>query len=324
MCKVSIIMPVYNKEKYVEKAIKSVLNQTEKDWELIVIDDGSTDSSADICDSFSDPRIKVYHVNNAGVSSARNRGISKAKGDYITFCDGDDTLHPQYLEMVFDPSVEMIVSGMRGVLSTGEELELVIPKYDGIITVKNICDSFYADLMKNGVYGFVAGKLVRRSVIEKYKIRFDETIRLAEDLDFFVKIYQKIDKIKFVQKAYYYYTHETREPFNIKAQDIPSQIIIQKRIEKWLKNEDSFSFSDKNRMSEKLTRLIYTYWISQDFKNYDDFLQKAEKLRKTDYIYRDVFGNFYMQLVLNLYRKKKDYLLYLVLKIRNIRKRGQR
>ena len=90
MCKISIVMPVYNKEKYIARGIHSILVQTFKDWELIIIDDGSTDGSLNQCKKFRDSRIQVFHTLNRGVSEARNLGISKATGEYITFIDSDD------------------------------------------------------------------------------------------------------------------------------------------------------------------------------------------------------------------------------------------
>lgn len=86
----SIIVPVYNVEEYLEDCVRSILNQTYQDYEIILIDDGSTDSSGQICDSFTDERIRVFHIKNGGVSNARNLGLAEAKGRYITFIDSDD------------------------------------------------------------------------------------------------------------------------------------------------------------------------------------------------------------------------------------------
>ena len=101
MCKISIIMPVYNKEKYIKKAIESILNQTFKDWEMLIIDDGSTDDSLAVCRIFEDPRIHVISTENSGVSHARNIGVDKAQGEYLTFVDGDYYLAADYLENLY-------------------------------------------------------------------------------------------------------------------------------------------------------------------------------------------------------------------------------
>ncbi len=103
MKKVSIIIPVYNTEKYVEKCMKSVLNQTYKNIEIIIVDDGSTDSSGQICDTFlSDDRVKVFHQIHKGTSCARNYGIEMAKGDFICFIDSDDYVEKDYIQILYD------------------------------------------------------------------------------------------------------------------------------------------------------------------------------------------------------------------------------
>ena len=105
---ISVIVPVFNAEKYIENCILSILNQTYPHFELILIDDGSTDRSMSICQQFEnkDQRIKVLHQSNQGVSSARNLGLLSARGDYITFVDADDTLEKEALETALDFLVE--------------------------------------------------------------------------------------------------------------------------------------------------------------------------------------------------------------------------
>lgn len=97
---VSIIVPVYNREAYVEQCINSLINQTYKNIEIIVVDDGSTDRSGEICETFAseDVRVKVVHQENGGVSHARNVGVSHAQGEYISFVDSDDYVTPEYVE----------------------------------------------------------------------------------------------------------------------------------------------------------------------------------------------------------------------------------
>lgn len=104
MAEVSIIVPVYNVERYLEDCIESILNQTFKDFELILIDDGSTDSSCEICDEYKkkDSRIRVIHKSNGGLSSARNIGLDVACGKYIGFVDSDDSIHPRMYEILYD------------------------------------------------------------------------------------------------------------------------------------------------------------------------------------------------------------------------------
>ena len=105
---VSIIMPVYNSEKYVSDAIESVCNQSYKNWELLIVNDGSTDQSSKIADDYAkkDSRIKVFHRNNEGVSMARNYALDKCNGNYITFIDSDDVYHPERLKKMMQIFVQ--------------------------------------------------------------------------------------------------------------------------------------------------------------------------------------------------------------------------
>ena len=116
MIKISIIMPVYNKEKYLKNTIDSILKQEYKNFELIIVDDGSTDKSKYICDEYAskDSRIKVYHIKNEGVSNARNIGLKYATGDYIQFIDADDTINTntfsKYIDILNNKLYDVIFS----------------------------------------------------------------------------------------------------------------------------------------------------------------------------------------------------------------------
>ena len=118
---VSVIMPVYNVKDYVEAAIKSVIDQTYEKWVLIIIDDGSQDGSAEICDRYADQNesITVFHISNQGVGNARNVGISKANGQYIAFVDSDDELEKDFLERMVNSAKEsgadMVVCDYRSI-----------------------------------------------------------------------------------------------------------------------------------------------------------------------------------------------------------------
>ena len=118
MITISIIVPVYNTEKYLHRCIDSILTNTFTDFELLLIDDGSTDSSGVICDEYAakDSRIYVFHKENGGASSARNLGLGKAKGEWITFVDSDDTLQKNALDLLYkssDSSVDAVIANAK-------------------------------------------------------------------------------------------------------------------------------------------------------------------------------------------------------------------
>lgn len=317
MCKISIIMPVYNKEKYVEKAVESVLNQTYKNFELIIINDGSTDNSTEKCKKYIDDRIVIIDTPNYGVSHARNVGIAVAKGDYITFLDGDDYLGANYLEELFDPSCQMVISGLCDVEKNALITQKRLPIYKGKKNIEQILPGFYEEECKTGIYGFVAGKIIKTSVIHNNKICFDEGINLAEDYDFFLKIFQNINEVCFKQISEYYYYHENTDEFNIKKQDIISQIDLQIKTRKFLKSRGCFSDQNDRLMKEKITKLIYTYIIYDFYNSYYDFLKFIEPIKKYSNLIINI-ESFYGTLVL-LFLKKGNYrLAYSFLHLRQI------
>ena len=108
MPKVSIVTPVYKAEKYLQECIESVLAQTHKDWELLLVDDGSPDRSGDICNEYAekDVRIRVFHKSNGGVSSARNLGLEQMKGEWVIFVDSDDVIAPNTLEICLQKCID--------------------------------------------------------------------------------------------------------------------------------------------------------------------------------------------------------------------------
>lgn len=182
--KVSVIIPVYNTDKYLSRCVESVISQPLQNLEVILVDDGSNDCSASICDEYAekDVRIHVYHKENSGVSSARNLGIDKAKGDYIIFIDSDDWLDEGIISFdLFEEEYDVIqIPRSRGSF---------YKKYDTNI----ICSSREETIsfLDYNFYNECWGRFYSRNVIGN--IRFDTSIRMGEDILFLVKIYDDIN-----------------------------------------------------------------------------------------------------------------------------------
>lgn len=196
---ISVIMPVYNVEKYVTRAIQSILNQTYEKFELILIDDGSTDKSKNICDYFKhkDNRIKAIHQTNQGVSAARNKGIQAANGDYIVFIDADDEITNNALEIMYSEILK-------------EKVDIVITNYTKVsIKGKKILNSYNSKIKYENVIDFVAvnyqwgpcNKLIKKDKIKKM---FDTDIFIGEDALFFVENFKDC-KYSYIDKSTYYY-----------------------------------------------------------------------------------------------------------------------
>lgn len=197
---ISIIIPVYNAEKTIHRCIRSVCSQTYKDWELILVNDGSKDNSGKICDEYSkqDKRIHVIHKENEGVSKARNAGLKIATGDYISFVDSDDWLDNNYLQN-FMPYTEYDI-----VISAFHRR----PKHH---IAYSFNESFKGEEMKGYLIqpylwnGYPWGKLFKRSIIEKHHIRFDEGMKVYEDLCFCLQYTQYCNSVRLIPAATYNY-----------------------------------------------------------------------------------------------------------------------
>jgi len=205
---ITVIVPIYKVEKYLQRCLDSILAQRHTDFELLLIDDGSPDNCGAICEEYSerDPRIHVFHKENGGVSSARNLGIDHAKGEWIAFVDGDDYLEPSYLEDlaagILTEGVGMIFQGHRQVDGSGEQVRLV--------TVPNVLVSTHSerslfDTHPIHLFGAPWSKLYSNALIVKYNLRFDETIHFGEDLLFMISYLSKSDWCHFMDKSNYNY-----------------------------------------------------------------------------------------------------------------------
>jgi glycosyltransferase involved in cell wall biosynthesis len=206
---VSIIIPVYNAERFLSRCVDSVLAQTQTDIQLILVDDGSVDKSGRICDTYAekDGRVQVIHQKNAGVSAARNAGLDAAKGEYICFVDADDTLEPNMLAytttaaftngadlVLFDPFVHEQGSNTVSVDSMFFFEKSIGVKKDDITPE---CLRFMA--------GTVWRVLYKRELLEKNELRFDTSLPLSEDRMFNIMAMGCCEKLYYLREPLYHY-----------------------------------------------------------------------------------------------------------------------
>ena len=201
--KVSIIVAVYNAEKYINKCLNSILAQTMTDWECLLIDDGSPDSSGNICDKYAehDSRFTVIHKKNGGVSSARQCGLNNAKGHFIVHVDPDDWIEKKMLEDMYSfavqNSADILISDFIWNYSKNEKYDSQKPSALDTETV--LCNLFQF------LHGSCCNKFVRRDMIEKYNVFFPQEINIYEDLFFIVSLLKEQIKVEYIPKAYYHY-----------------------------------------------------------------------------------------------------------------------
>lgn len=200
MRKISVIVPIYNSESTLIKCIDSILTQTFVDFELLLVDDGSTDNSGFICNEYEvkDSRVRIFHQPNKGVSSARNVGIENAQGEWIAFCDADDYVLPDWLDIFIKNSTksDLIVQGYITDKCT-------IPT--GVNYIGNAQGAFMA-LAQYSIIGYIWIKLFRRDIIRRNNLRFREDSIFREDEEFVLRYLNVIENATCVNNgAYVYY-----------------------------------------------------------------------------------------------------------------------
>ncbi len=186
---ISIIMPAYNVETYIADSIKSILNQSYNNLELIIINDGSTDDTKKIAQSFSvkDKRVRLFSTKNYGVSHARNFGLHKSRGELISFIDSDDQYTKNALMIMIQSLIkygaDISTSRYISVTNFDNHIES-IDKFSSILNPNDVLKDFFYDT--GHITGSICAKIYKKNIIEN--ILFDETLSIAEDQDFFVKV----------------------------------------------------------------------------------------------------------------------------------------
>lgn len=208
MKKVSVIVPVYNVENYLEECVNSILNQTYEDLEIILVDDGSKDSSGKMCDVFTQKyeNVKCVHKENGGLSDARNHGLANATGDYIMFVDSDDYLPEDSIrpmvEEIEKRDADYVVANYQNCNDDGKLWERPVfnlEKYKNFkVAIKDYEDSFY--IMNSAVWN----KLFRKSFLDEYKMQFVLGVP-AEDAIFTMNCFIKSKNVYYIPNVVYYY-----------------------------------------------------------------------------------------------------------------------
>lgn len=218
MLQFSVIVPVYNVENYIGRCIDSILEQTFVCFELILVDDGSTDRSLEICNHYAsiDKRIKLIHQENRGVSAARNVGLYKAAGKYIVFVDGDDVVEKTFLYCMaqIDEKIDLVIGGSKQISIQGKVD--VVRQYNSetmlYLTRENILQ-----MIENHSIDYVWAKRYRTEIIKRKTIFFDESLDLGEDTYFVACYLNECKSVQYIETiAYHYfkYSHNTLSSFN--------------------------------------------------------------------------------------------------------------
>ena len=242
MCvpKLSISVPVYNTEKYLRKCLDSLLRQTLKDIEIVLVDDGSTDGSGEICDEYSliDSRIKVIHKKNGGLSSARQVGLDNSVGEYYTVCDSDDWVEDEMYEVLYNKAksedYDMVVCDILTEYNDGSSrvLKNNFSNYEQT--------SLINDLMFRNILSNTFCRIYKRCLFQKYDIEYEPGINQGEDFLLLMKQFQHPMKITYVPSPLYHYRRDMRSNSytnNIKLESVQQMEFIREWQYEHLDNE---------------------------------------------------------------------------------------
>ncbi len=261
MAEISIIVPVYNSSKYLEKCFESIMIQTYNDFEVIVINDGSTDNSGNICDKYAllDTRFKVIHKKNEGVSIARNTGIEQSCGKYITFIDSDDWIDEDYLQNLYNESynkADLVVSG-------------IICEYnDNSQRILNISDKFFSSreaswlhkLVKSRLLFGPCNKLYKTSIIKGYKLSFPLNISYGEDRIFNYEYLKYVSTIRTISYSGYHY----RQSSGNSLTTISRTNMFELEYSQWQLLNEAYKNKEAFNQEVQQDQYIELFWIIHD------------------------------------------------------------
>ena len=282
----SIIIPIYNSERYLDECLQSIQKQTYPNFEVIMINDGSTDKSIEICKKYiNDNRFKLINKKNTGVSSSRNIGLNHAHGDYILFIDSDDWCDCNYLKIIaakIDKNDLLCFGYFKSYANKNEQV---------VISSKgNISDQI---LDANSIGGYLWNKVFKTEIINKHHMRFDESIHYCEDLVFVKEYVDKIKKVNYINIPLYYY--------RIRRTSVSSNFYCEKSTS--ILNALEILMTKYSNSKNESKKLAFDYIIN--YYKLKDYLNPVYKVN-----YK-ILGNE-KQIIKNISRK--EYIKFIIIK----------
>ena len=282
MPKMTVVVPVYNVELYLRRCLDSILHQTVADFEVILVDDGSTDGSGEICNEYAekDRRFTVHHKTNGGVSTARNLGIDMAKGDYLFFVDADDWLEPIALEKSFDSINKNHVPDAVcfGFCYDNEPMNLATFSQEiegGKCIEQFVCEltNGSAEALRHGVNLYAPwAKLYKRQIIDEHHLRFDNELKVAQDFWLNLCYFFYCENIVVDNtKVYHYFTNENSLVNRLSKERLQEGIRFLNRLKVYqreqLGNNGSFQNAIHYQLLKTVSAAMNSYFVHPDNKN---------------------------------------------------------
>ena len=313
---VSIIVPLFNNKVQISNCLESILIQSYLNFEVILIDDGSTDGSKQIVDAYAkkSSKIKYYYQENKGVSNARNKGLKLCNGDFVLFVDADDYIDSNYIKNFLDSYKEgddIVFCGLTKVLEGVAKVEVHIPKI-GSFPKSEVLNDFMLFQREEGFYGFVCSKMIKTEILKNNNIWFNEDVKLGEDLDFFISYYSYCQRFRFIEGVGYYYIQNSS--LNSKKNvDYLQLIVIQNKLEKMLQDANCLNRKNKAVIEVVKSDLKYAYFNEIQHIT-DEVVEKGiNKLQEIKLLKNNRLSN---QIIKQLLELRLTLFLRLYLKIR--------
>lgn len=281
--KVSVIIPVYNSIAYLRRSVDSVLKQSFEDYEILLIDDGSTDGSEVICDEYAEQydRVKAVHQQHRGVSSACNCGIDNAHGKYLMFCDSDDYAEPDWMETLYryiecEPDAFVFSAFFKDDRESQQVVRLKDAPPDGWFT----SDEYYY-MYKHGFSAYRWNRIFRRDVVLDNQIRFDESVSVGEDVIFNIEYLKRCSGFLYIDKPLYHWVNNGNESlsraYHAKYYDDIKKLYFPR----------FYAIADKDR-KDYCTGYLYRFYDCIDNVNDDrNTMTDIEKKKYIRYILHD-------------------------------------
>lgn len=285
---ISVIIPIYNTEKYLSECIESITNQTYKNLEILLINDGSKDKSIVICNKYKnkDKRIKVIDKENSGVSDTRNLGIKKSTGKYIIFIDSDDFIEKDMMKKMYEEAIEKKADVVRCLANIYDKENNIkkekMPKFENrLLTKKDLKTEIYEFCTPSGINCYSPLLLIKKEKI----VLFDTNLTMMEDTEFYIRLLLKIDSIYFMKEYLYNYRYnESSSSKNINncKKNIYGIIDSGNKIKQVLLKKQLLTLEIEKLINNKLFGIItpkLTIYTQTDFKT---FYKNAKEIFKSD------------------------------------------
>ena len=321
MVKVSIIVPIYNLEKKLERCLCSLKEQTYHNLQVILIDDGSNDRSLEICKRFEeeDKRFQVLHHQNRGVSYTRNRGIECATGKYIMFVDGDDIclgdMVENYVKVAEQYCTDVVIGAIKIIEPDGSYL-IKYPKIEGEIPQNIFWEHVCMD--ESGIYGYVPNKMYRLSLIRDNQIQFDEKITAQEDFAFALEVFNTCEEIYEISYYGYLYYHEENKRVILAENLLYNQIQMKEYAKKYNINVMC--------VNERIRKMVYVALFYSKSLQQISSIRNLEGLKDNIIVHREKKTE--IDFILKNFLQNRVRFIYWYFKLRRILKifvkRGQK